>query len=94
MPLHVIFHVKSLKISHCIGVGHELSEAGEGNKTRIAMKFGMLVIGLDENAVSIDELAHIFFWGGGWLPRAPAMDVSCSLHAQLPRWNCTASPSL
>ena len=38
-----------------------------GTKTqRIAMKYGVLVIGLEENAVSIDELAQIFlFLGGG-----------------------------
>ena len=45
--------------------GYQLSECGDGgvgvgNKTqKIAMKFGMLVIDLGENAVSIDELAHI-----------------------------------
>ena len=33
----------------------------------IAMKLGMLVIGLGENAVSTDDLAQMkkaFFWGG------------------------------
>ena len=42
-----------------MGGGHQLSEAGGGTKTqRIAMKFGVLVIGLGENHMSIDELAQ------------------------------------
>ena len=42
-----------------------------GPKTqRIAMKFGMLAIGLGENAMSVDELVQRkkrFFFGGGTL---------------------------
>ena len=42
-----------------MGECDQLSQAGGGDKTRrIAMKIGMLVIGLDENVVSIDELAQ------------------------------------
>ena len=42
-----------------MGEGDQVSKAGGGDKTqRIAMKIGMLVIGLDENVVSVDELAQ------------------------------------
>ena len=46
---------------------HQLSEAGGTKTQRIAMKFGMLVIGLGENRRSIDELEQTkkrFFLGG------------------------------
>ena len=41
-----------------MGVGHQLSEYGGTKTPSIAMKFGMLVIGLGENAVLIDEFAQ------------------------------------
>ena len=43
---------------------------GQGTKTQgITTKFGMLVISLEENAVSIDEHAHRkYFWGNSPQP--------------------------
>ena len=40
------------------GEGTNFRRPGEGKTKRIAMKFGMLVIGLEENRRSIDELAQ------------------------------------
>ena len=36
--------------------GHQLSKAGGTKMQRIAMKFGLFVTGLGENAVSVDEI--------------------------------------
>ena len=36
--------------------GHQLSVAEETKRQRIAIEFGMLVIGLEENHMPIDEL--------------------------------------
>ena len=56
-----------------IGVGLETWSPGT-RMQGIAMRLGTLVIGLEENAVLIDEIGQIFFFGGGggtfvWQPR-------------------------